>query len=129
VGIYLLQDIVINNQVFTVFYDDGCSDFVIQKAAADRLGSYAIKIFDGPLNISGIGGASTTTNHGIFKVNIPLADGQLASMSGICLDKLTQTFPTYPLGEVNSLNLTTFKQLTWRAWVDQMDHRGMRLCV
>ena len=102
VGIYLLQDIIINNQIFTVFYDDGCSDLVVRKDAVDRLGSYATKIFDGPLNISGIGGASTSSNHGIYAINIPLADGQIASMSGICLDKLTQTFPMYPLDEAVS---------------------------
>ena len=102
VGIYLLQDIIINNQIFTVFYDDGCSDLVVRKDAVDRLGSYATKIFDGPLNISGIGVASTSSNHGIYAINIPLADGQIASMSGICLDKLTQTFPMYPLDEAVS---------------------------
>ena len=102
VGIYLLQDIIINNQVFTVFYDDGCSDFVIRKAAVDKMGSYATKVDDGPLNISGIGGASTISDHGIYRVNIPLADGQLASMKGACLDKLTQTLPTYQLGEAES---------------------------
>ena len=102
VGLYLLQDIVVNNQTFTVFYDNGCSDFVIRKAAVDRLGSYATKLCDGQFNISGIGGATTSSKHGIYTVNLPMANGQLATMTGMCLDKLTQTFPTYQLGKAES---------------------------
>lgn len=107
-GIYQLQDIVVNNQVLTVFYDDGCSDFVIRKSAADKCG--ATKVYDGP--ISGIGDASTSSNHGIYKVNISLADGQLASMSGMCLGRLTQTFPMYLLGKAESTIHNAFRPIS-----------------
>ena len=102
VGIYLLQQITVNNQTFTVFFDNGCSDFVIRKDAVERLGRHATKVGDGSFQISGIGGATTSSNHGVYTVNIPLANGQLATMTGVCLDKLTQTFPTYQLGEAES---------------------------
>ena len=102
-GIYLLQQISINNEMFTVFFDNGCSDFVVRKDAIDRLGSHAVKIFNGCVNIGGgLGGTSTQSTHGIYSVNIPLHDGQMIPMSGICLDQITQTFPIYPLTSATS---------------------------
>ena len=53
VGIYLLQQITVNNQTFTVFFDNGCSDFVIRKDAVERLGRHATKVGDGSFQISG----------------------------------------------------------------------------
>jgi len=101
-GIYLLQQVSINNQSFTVFFDNGCSDFVIRKDAIDRLGSHAVKIFNGCVNIGGVGGTSTQSSHGIYSINIPLHDGQMIPMSGICLDQITQTFPMYPLSSASA---------------------------
>ncbi|XP_066913300.1 uncharacterized protein [Clytia hemisphaerica] len=96
-GIYLLQQILVNNQKFTVFFDNGCSDFIIRKSAVNRLGSYATQIFSGSVNIGGVGGTSTQSSHGIYLVNLPLHDGDMIPMRGICLDQITQTFPVYPL--------------------------------
>ncbi|MEM7375622.1 MAG: hypothetical protein AAF587_43925 [Bacteroidota bacterium] len=101
-GIYLLQQVSINNKLFTVFFDNGCSDFVVRKDAIEKLGSHAVKIFDGCVDIGGVGGTSTQSNHGIYSVNIPLHDGQMIPMLGICLDQITQTFPMYPLTSASS---------------------------
>ena len=35
-GIYLLQRILVNNQTFTAFFDNGYSDFVVRKSAVDE---------------------------------------------------------------------------------------------
>ena len=101
-GIYLLQQVSVNNQKFTVFFDNGCSDFVIRKSAVDRLGSHATKVFSGSVNIGGVGGTSTQSSHGIYVVNLPLHNGELVPMKGICLDQITQTFPMYPLASATS---------------------------
>ena len=37
------------------------------------------------------------SQHGTNKVNIPLHDGSQATTTGVCIDKITSTFPTYPL--------------------------------
>ena len=101
-GIYLLQRISINNEQFTVFFDNGCSDFVVRKSAIDRLGNYATKVFDGCVNIGGVGGTSTQSSHGIYSVNLPLHDGQMIPMSGICLEQIIQTFPVYQLSSAKA---------------------------
>ena len=37
------------------------------------------------------------SQHGIYKVNLPLYDESQATMSEVCLDKTTMTFPLYPI--------------------------------
>ena len=44
-----------------------------------------------------MGGLTSASQHGIYKVKIPLHDVSQARMAGVCLDKITSTFPTYPL--------------------------------
>ena len=58
------------------------------------------KILDGPLTISGVGDNKTISKHGVYNVRIPLHNGNDANLSGVCLDKITGDFPTYPLKEV-----------------------------
>jgi len=85
-----------------MFFDNGCSDFVIRKDAIDRLGSHAVKVFTGCVNIGGVDGTSMQSIHGIYSVNNPLHDGQMIPISGICLNQITQTFPMYPLPSASS---------------------------
>ena len=97
-GIYQLQTIKINNDFFTIFYDNGCGDFVSRKSAIDKLDdNHATQEFNGIINLGGVGGITTKTEHGIYTVRIPLKDGDDATMTGVCLDKITSTFPQYPL--------------------------------
>ena len=35
--------------------------------------------------------------HGIYEVKLPLHNGRNAVLSGVCLDRITSTFPFYPL--------------------------------
>ena len=52
------------------------------------------------MTISGVGDNKTISKHGVYNVRIPLHIGNDANLSGVCLDKLTGDFPTYPLKKV-----------------------------
>ena len=80
-----------------IFYDNGCSDFVVSKKAIELLGSKAKKISSEPVILGGVGECQTKSLNGIFNVTIPLHDDQEVTFSGVCLDRITSTFPTYPL--------------------------------
>ena len=100
-AIYMLQSIEVNNQLFNIFYDSGCCDFVSRYDAIKKLGSCATKEYDGPVELGGVGGISSESPHGIYSVRLPLINGNNAEMSGICLDQITKEFPIYPIaGEV-----------------------------
>ena len=81
----LLQTVTINNQSFTLFFNNRCSDFVVRKSAIKRPGPYAAKVFDGPINIGGFGGTSTKSSHGIYNINIPIIDSQIVSMVSVLI--------------------------------------------
>lgn len=99
-GVYLLQQISINGNNLLIFYDNGCSDFVVSKKAIELLGSKAKKISSEPVILGGVGECQTKSLNGIFSVTIPLHDDQEVTFSGVCLDRITSTFPTYPLDVV-----------------------------
>jgi len=99
-GIYLLQRIRINNNDLVIFYDNGCSDFVVSHKAIQLLGPHATQLSSHPVTIGGVGNTQTHSTRGVYNVKIPLHDGTEASFSGVCLEKITETFPTYPLAEV-----------------------------
>ena len=98
-GVFLLQTIVINNQQYTIFFDNGCSDFIVKHSAIKSLGSMAKQESAQSIQISGIGNASTQSTYGTYNVKMPLYNGQLASLSGTCLKSITGTFPQYELDE------------------------------
>ena len=101
-GIYLLQTIKINNNDFTIFYDNGCSDFIVKQSAITMLGDAASKESSNIIQIGGVGNTTTSSKLGSYNVKIPTHNGQIASLSGICMEQITQTFPRYPLQEVSS---------------------------
>ena len=98
IAIYMLQQISINNQTYLVFYDTGCSDFVIRTEAAKRLKDNATLESSRSINIGGVGGVSARTR-GDYAVRIPTVDGPPATFFGPALDRITHKFPTYPLQE------------------------------
>ena len=99
-GIYLLQTININKNRLTIFYDNGCSDFVIKQSAVKMLGSNATQESAQTIQLGGVGDTYTECTHGTYNIRIPLHNGQTASLSGVCLEKITSTFPHYPLNKV-----------------------------
>jgi len=98
-GIYLLQSVTINNKPVTIFYDNGCSDFLIKHSAVAMLGKEAKKESSHTTHIGGVGNTTTTSTLGSYIVNIPLSNGNIASLSGTCINEITTTFPQYQLTE------------------------------
>ena len=99
-GIYLLQVVKVNNQRFNIFYDNGCSDFTVRSSVVKLMGSNAIQEYAGPEKLEGVGDTQTESEHGIYCVKIPLFNGNITTLSGVYLDKITSTFPVYPLGKL-----------------------------
>ena len=48
---------------------------------------------------SGVGDQKSVCEYGRFQITIPLYNEKDVNFSGICLDKITSTFPSYPLIE------------------------------
>ena len=96
-GIYMLQKLQIDGQIYTIFFDSGCSDMVAKHEAIVRLGDRAKQEMKGPISLGGVGNLKTESVHGIYQVRLPLANGKDAVLAGVCLDKITNTFPEYPL--------------------------------
>eukprot|EP00111_Clytia_hemisphaerica_P017221 TCONS_00050958-protein len=95
-GIYMLQEITVNSQPFTIFYDTGCSDFIVTRDAANRLGPHATPGSSDPVTISGVGDKTDQTS-GSYEVRLPLCDGSNVILTGSCLDKIATAFPLYDL--------------------------------
>ena len=96
-AIYMLQPICIDGNDFTIFYDTGCGDFVSRRDSVIKLGERAKQEFAGPVTLGGVGGIHTESKNGIYSVRLPLLNGKDATMTGVCLDEITQEFPMYPL--------------------------------
>ena len=96
-SVYMLQTIQVGNKTFSLFYDFGCGDFVSRHNAIQRLGSRAFHLVEGRLKVIGVGDVQTQARHGVYGIKLPLADGGEASMAGRCMDRITETFPTYSL--------------------------------
>ena len=103
-GIFMLQTIEIGGQLFNIFYDSGCGDLVCKKSAIDKLVKIgrASQELPGPITISGVGDQKTICQDGVYRISLPLCGGKEANLSGLCLNKVTGTFPVFPLGRVES---------------------------
>ncbi len=101
-AMYLLQTIQIEDEKYNLFYDNGCSDALCEKEATDRLvnSGRGTIVEKGPFPLVGVNEKKSMSEHGKYKLELPLHDGKTAEITGLCLDKITSTFPTYPLPEV-----------------------------
>ena len=89
---YTISNLTIQDTTYS-----GCGDFVLRYKAVCSLTSNAFQKHPGPITTGGVGGLTSKSQHGIYKVNILLRNGNQVTMSGVCIDKITSTFPTYPL--------------------------------
>ena len=96
-AIYILQTIKVDQQQYSLFYDSGCSEMVSKYDAVRRIGHRAVEEVAGPISIGGVGNSQVKTKHGIYKIQLPLFNGNEATLSGVCLDEITMKFPTYPM--------------------------------
>ena len=99
-AVYLLQRICVDGKQLLVFFDNGCSDFVISKKGVEMLGPRCVKESSNPVILGGVGESKTESKLGIYRVNLPLYDGREVSLSGVCLEQITSKMPEYPLEEV-----------------------------
>ena len=103
-AIFMFQTIVIEGHKFNLFFDNGCGDMVIKKSALDILLGLNRATLEkpGPIPLSGVGDLVSWCQHGKYSVRLPLKGGGDVELTGLCLDKVTCTFPTYPLAKVTS---------------------------
>ena len=101
-AIFMFQTLDVHGKRIRIFFDSGGTRTVIKKSAADVLTDLGLAKLEVPESkeIVGVGGSVTTSTHGIYSFNLPLRDGYIATFSGVCLNQVTATFPTYPLKEV-----------------------------
>ena len=97
IGVYMFQNITVNNKQYLLFFDNGCGDLVCTHDAVTKLGAYSTKLIDGPIPIGGVGDIKLESRHGIYQITLPLFDGRLANMRGTVLDRVTSEFPMYSL--------------------------------
>ena len=95
----MLQTINVQGEHFNLFYDSGCGDLVCKKSAVDKLAALgrAERLLPGPITLSGVGDKKTICKEGVYKITLPLSDGSEATMSGLCLDRVTGKFPEFSL--------------------------------
>ena len=62
--------------------------------AIRRIGYRAIEEVAVPISIDGVGNSEVKTKHGIYKIQLPLFNGNKATLSGVYLDEITMKFPT-----------------------------------
>ena len=100
-GIYMLQKVQVENKEYTLFFDTGFSDMVARYDAVIRIGERAKLEVQGPISLGGVGNIKMESQHGIYKIRLPLVNGKNAVLAGVCLDQITNTFPSYPIkGEI-----------------------------
>ena len=73
------------------------------------MGQRAVQEFKGRVNLGGVGYLTTKSDHGIYQVKIPLHNGENATISGVCLERLPQISQAIHF-KVN-LNKIQFKHL------------------
>ncbi len=97
--IYMLQSIQVGTLMLNLFFDTGCSELVMRKGAIEELEEInrASKERGGPIMIGGVGDQKAICKYGIYKVILPLHNGNNACLSGPCIDQITSEFPEYPL--------------------------------
>ena len=85
-------------------------DMVSRYSAIKRLRRRAKQEYRGPMQLGGVGGVKAESKYGIYQVKLPLCSGSDAILSGVYLEKITESFPTYPLqGKVMQDILSSYK--------------------
>ena len=98
-SVFAFQNINVAGLGLQIFFDSGCGDLVVRKDCVDKLMRIgrAVKEYDGPITLNGVGNQKSICPYGIYSIRIPLKDGTEAKMSGLCVDEVTLPFPKYPL--------------------------------
>ena len=86
-------------EVFNIFYDGGCGGMLLRTSAMKRLSSLGLakQITPGPIPLKGVSDIQTWCEQGEYEIRLPLANGEEAVMTGLCLDQITAEFPKQSL--------------------------------
>ena len=110
-AVYQFQTIKVDDELYNLFFDNGCRTFVSRYQGVSSIGSRAVQTKPGPLVIRGVGGIVVVAEHGEYNVKLPLAAGGDATFSGMCMSQITETFPNYPIqGEVENDIHTAYRE-------------------
>ena len=115
-AIFMFQTIEIENEKFNIFYDSGCGDLCPSRTAVDILITLnrAKQVAKGPSIIVGVGDVKSVCEDRAYCITLPLENGGEATMSGLCLTRVTGEFPMYSLDKVASdfhkLKLKSFQE-------------------
>ena len=87
-----------------MFFDGGCGDMVISKPTVDYLMSIgrAKLLKPGPVYLTGVSDHTSISEYGWYSVILPLSDGTEATLSGLCLDRVTADLPRFALKDVEN---------------------------
>ena len=101
-SIFSFQLIDVAGLGLCLFYDNGCGNAVFSKGAIDLLVllGRAEQTFPHSIILKGVNGQESICPYGEWKVRLPLKNGDEAVLTGICVDEVTETFPLYPLEQV-----------------------------
>ena len=94
-AIFLFQEIAVDGKVYNVFYDLGCGDFCVRKGVLSKLGKRATLLRTGSFFLVGAGNVVTEIKHGVYQVQLPLANGNDALFAGLCMEEVTAKFSRY----------------------------------
>ena len=85
-----------------MFFDGGCLDMVISWKTVKFLKSIgrATLLRKGPLPLVGVSGHKSFSEHGVYRITLPLSNGKDATFSGLCLDKVTADLPRFQLKDI-----------------------------
>ena len=96
-AIYILQEIKVGQQQYSLFYDTGCCDMVSRYNSIKKNSGRAFQELPGLILIDGAGNADFKTTHGIYREKLSLSNGNDAVFSGVSLDQIRVQFPEYSL--------------------------------
>ena len=109
--IFMFQTIEIENEKFNIFYDSGCGDLCVSRTAVDRLIKLnrAKQVAKGPLIIARVGDVKSVCEDGAYCITLPLENGGEATMSGLCITRVTGEFLIICLIKLHLIFITKSK--------------------
>ena len=97
-SIFMCQTVIENGEQMLLFYDGGCHGAGISDRAAKILKSTCVR--EGPTNMGVAGGGTVTIPHGDEQFVLPLVgDKKKCLVTGLRMDEITSTFPTWNVKE------------------------------
>ena len=83
---------------------------VSRYSAIKRLRRRAKQEYKGSVQLGGLGGIKAESKYGIYQVKLPVCSGSNAILSGVCLEKINESFPTYQFqGKVMQDIISSYK--------------------